>query len=114
MPDGGAPFHVGEFAPARAGSVNAAGVVNDRDDRVDVVFRRVVFQLDGVAGRPVTNVRKVVSPRPDPTLAQPAVDVTFIDDDLRVTDGEGDGGAVTGIGRIRMDSVLDNTHIFQI
>ena len=39
-----------------------------RDDRVDVVFRRVVFQLDGVAGRPVTNVRKVVSPRPDPTL----------------------------------------------
>ena len=81
---------VGEFSRARPGTVNAAGVVNDRDDRVDVVFRRVVFQLDGVAGRPVTNVRKVVSPRPDPTLAQPAVDVTFIDDDLRVTRG-GDG-----------------------
>ena len=85
MPDGGAPFHVGEFAPARAGSVNAAGVVNDRDDRVDVDFRRVVFALDA----PVA-LRKSVRPRADPGLARPAVDTTFLDDGLRVTRG-GDG-----------------------
>ena len=81
---------VGEFARATKGSLNAAGVPNDRDDRVDVDFRRVVFQLDAVAGRPVADVRKVVRPRPDPALARPAVDVTYLDDDLRVTRG-GDG-----------------------
>ena len=76
---------VGEFSPAPRGSLNAAGVVNNRDDRVDVNFRRVVFQLDA----PLT-VRTVVTPKRNPALAHPAVDTVFLDDDLRVTRG-GDG-----------------------
>ena len=35
-----------------------------------------------------------------------SVEVINADEDLRVTDGEGDGGAVTGIGDVRMDVVL--------
>jgi len=76
---------VGDFRPAARGSLNAAGVVNDRDRRVDVEFRRVVFALD----RPLA-ARTVVRPTPDPALARPAVDATFLDDALRVTRG-GDG-----------------------
>ena len=81
---------VGEFSRAPKGTVNAAGVVNDRDDRVDVDFRRVLFQVDEIGGRQLQGVRKVVSPKPNPALARPAVDTTFVDDDLRVTRG-GDG-----------------------
>ena len=76
---------VGEFSPAARGTINAAGVVNDRDDRVDVIFRRVVFALDKPGA-----VQTVVSPKADPTLARPAVDTVFLDDELRVTRG-GDG-----------------------
>ena len=35
-------------------------------------------------------IRTVVAPKSDPTLARPAVDTVFLDDDLRVTRG-GDG-----------------------
>ena len=43
-----------------------------------------------------------------------SVEVINADEDLRVTDGGGECGAVTGIGRVRMDSVLYNTPIFLV
>jgi len=76
---------VGDFDRAARGTLNAAGVVNDRGDRVDVFFRRVVFEIDA----PVA-IRTVVEPKADPTLARPAVDTVYLDGDLRVTRG-GDG-----------------------
>ena len=76
---------VGEFERAARGTLNAAGVVNDRGDRVDVFFRRVVFEIDA----PVA-IKTVVEPKADPTLARPAVDTVYLDGDLRVTRG-GDG-----------------------
>ena len=76
---------VGDFERAARGTLNAAGVVNDRNDRVDVFFRRVVFEIDA----PVA-IRTVVEPKPDPSLARPAVDTVYLDGDLRVTRG-GDG-----------------------
>ena len=76
---------VGDFERASRGTLNAAGVVNDRGDRVDVFFRRVVFEIDA----PVA-IRTVVEPKADPSLARPAVDTVYLDGDLRVTRG-GDG-----------------------
>ena len=76
---------VGDFGRAARGTLNAAGVVNDRGDRVDVFFRRVVFEIDA----PVA-IKTVVEPKADPSLARPAVDTVYLDDSLRVTRG-GDG-----------------------
>ena len=76
---------VGDFDRAARGTLNAAGVVNDRGDRVDVFFRRVVFEIDA----PVA-IKTVVEPKADPALARPAVDTVYLDDSLRVTRG-GDG-----------------------
>ena len=76
---------VGDFERASRGTLNAAGVVNDRGDRVDVFFRRVVFEIDA----PVA-IKTVVEPKADPSLARPAVDTVYLDGDLRVTRG-GDG-----------------------
>ena len=76
---------VGDFDRAARGTLNAAGVVNDRGDRVDVFFRRVVFEIDA----PVA-IKTVVEPKADPALARPAVDTVYLDGDLRVTRG-GDG-----------------------
>ena len=42
------------------------------------------------------------------------MEVINADEDLRVTDGGGEVDAVTGIGRVRMVSVLYNTPIFLI
>ena len=76
---------VGDFGRAARGTLNAAGVVNDRGDRVDVFFRRVLFEIDA----PVA-IKTVVEPKADPSLARPAVDTVYLDDSLRVTRG-GDG-----------------------
>ena len=57
---------VGDFDRAARGTLNAAGVVNDRGDRVDVFFRRVVFEIDA----PVA-IKTVVEPKADPALARP-------------------------------------------
>ena len=76
---------VGDFDRAARGTLNAAGVVNERGDRVDVFFRRVVFEIDA----PVA-IKTVVEPKADPALARPAVDTVYLDDSLRVTRG-GDG-----------------------
>lgn len=81
----GATRVVGEFSAADRGTLNAAGVLNERNDRVDVLFRRVVFEIDAPLA-----IKTVVEPKPDPDLARPAVDTVYLDDDLRVTRG-GDG-----------------------
>jgi len=81
----GATRVVGEFSAADRGTLNAAGVLNERNDRVDVLFRRVVFEIDAPLA-----IKTVVEPKPDPDLAPPAVDTVYLDDDLRVTRG-GDG-----------------------
>ena len=47
------------FAWRVVGSVNAAGVLNSANNRVDVEFRRIVFSLDELFGRPV-RLRKVL------------------------------------------------------
>ena len=80
---------VGDVRPAPAGSLNAAGVRNDRNNRVDVEFRRIVFSLDEVLGRPVA-LRKVLRPNLKAGVEQPANDQTFLSDTARVVRG-GDG-----------------------
>uniref|UniRef100_A0A6U3SEN8 Plastid lipid-associated protein/fibrillin conserved domain-containing protein n=1 Tax=Ditylum brightwellii TaxID=49249 RepID=A0A6U3SEN8_9STRA len=81
---------IGDVRVAPAGSLNAAGVKNDRGNRVDVDFRVLVFVLDEVFGRPV-RFQKILIPRP---LAkgkpQPANDITYLDKTLRIVRG-GDG-----------------------
>ena len=80
---------VGDVRPAPAGSLNAAGTVNDRGNRVDVIFRRITFSLDEVLGRPAS-VRKILVPNQQAGTAQPANDVTYLQADMRITRG-GDG-----------------------
>ena len=79
----------GDVSAAPAGSLNAAGVVNDRGNRIDVNFERITFSLDKVLGRPST-IRKVIVPNQKPGAAQPANDITYLDPSVRVTRG-GDG-----------------------
>ncbi|EJK70481.1 hypothetical protein THAOC_08157, partial [Thalassiosira oceanica] len=66
------------------------GIANDRNNRVAVSFRAIVFSLDEVFGRPVS-IRKVLIPKLDPdAVATPANDVTYLDDQIRIVRG-GDG-----------------------
>ncbi|CAE8628206.1 unnamed protein product [Polarella glacialis] len=80
---------VGSFRAAPLGSLNAAGIANEAGDRLDVNFDRLVFSLDRLLGIS-TDFRRVVSPKPAPGAAQPAVDITYLDESLRITRG-GDG-----------------------
>ena len=74
-----------EMVEGAAHYKRTVGGSGDRGDRVDVFFRRVVFEIDA----PVA-IRTVVEPKADPSLARPAVDTVYLDGDLRVTRG-GDG-----------------------
>jgi hypothetical protein len=69
--------------------LNAAGVVNDFGNRIDVEFQRITFALDEVFGQPST-LRKVLVPNQAAGTAQPANDVTYLDASVRVVRG-GDG-----------------------
>ena len=80
---------VGMVRPAPAGSLNAAGVVNDKGNRIDVDFQRITFALDEVFGLPCT-LRKVLVPKQASGTAQPANDITYLDESVRVVRG-GDG-----------------------
>jgi hypothetical protein len=68
---------VGDVRLARAGTLNAAGTVNDAGNRVDVDFRRITFSLDELLGAPLARVRKVIVPTQDPDAPQPANDITY-------------------------------------
>lgn len=81
---------VGDVSVSPPNSLNAVGISNDRNNRVAVSFRAIVFSLDEVFGRAVS-VRKVLIPKLDPDAgATPANDVTYLDDTVKVVRG-GDG-----------------------
>ena len=81
---------VGDVSVSPPGSLNAVGVPNDRNNRVAVSFRAIVFSLDEVFGRRVS-VRKVLIPKLDPDAgATPANDVTYLDEKVKIVRG-GDG-----------------------
>ena len=71
---------IGDVRRAPLGTLNAAGTVNAAGNRVDVDFRRLVFGLDSVLGRPLDPpLRKVIVPQQKAGVAQPANDVTYLD-----------------------------------
>jgi hypothetical protein len=80
---------IGDVRVAPAGSLNAAGVLNSANNRVDVEFRRIVFSLDELFGRPV-RLRKVLKTALQPGVEPPANDQTFLSANVRVVRG-GDG-----------------------
>ncbi|KOO33111.1 pap fibrillin [Chrysochromulina tobinii] len=71
---------IGDVRVAPAGSAN---------NRVDVEFRRIVFSLDELFGRPV-RLRKVLKTALQPGVEPPANDQTFLSANVRVVRG-GDG-----------------------
>ncbi len=81
----------GRYRVAAAGSLNAAGVANSANNRLDVDFEKLEFSLDELLGVP-SALRKVITPMPDPSAPQTAIDVTWLSGDgsVRVTRG-GDG-----------------------
>lgn len=81
---------VGDVGVAPPGTVNAAGTREDGGNRVTVDFRRITFSLDELLGRQVSGLRKVVVPTNDPAAAQPANDITYLDEQMRVTRGGDD------------------------
>lgn len=79
---------VGTFKPAAMGSLNAAGVKNVVGNRIDVDFKRLVFTVDDLLGLSTGGrLRKVASPQAKPGAPQPAVDITYLDEALRITRG---------------------------
>ena len=83
---------VGTVAPGTKGSVNAAGVTNMDNNRVDIRFEVIVFQIDEVLGTKLgTPIRKTLIPtKKTPESALPANDQTYLDERVRIVRG-GDG-----------------------
>lgn len=83
---------VGTIAPSPKGSLNAVGVVNDMNNRVDVRFDVIVFELDELLGNPLKiPLRKTLVPKPlSEGTAPPANDQTYLDAKVRIVRG-GDG-----------------------
>lgn len=81
---------IGDISVARSGTLNAVGVKNDKGNRVNVDFKCITFELDELLGMPVKPLRKTLVPKLDPNAAQPANDVTYLDEITRVIRG-GDG-----------------------
>lgn len=77
---------VGDVRIAKPGSLNAAGVLNDKGNRVDVNFRIITFQLDEIVGMPVL-IRKAFTPKVNREAAQPANDITYLDKTMRIVRG---------------------------
>lgn len=82
---------VGDVRPTVGRTTNAAGTVSDDGNRIDVDFRRITFELTEAFGREVTGVRKIVVPKQTADAAQPANDVLYLDESMRVTRGGDDG-----------------------
>eukprot|EP00286_Rhodomonas_abbreviata_P004524 CAMPEP_0181334664 /NCGR_PEP_ID=MMETSP1101-20121128/26392_1 /TAXON_ID=46948 /ORGANISM="Rhodomonas abbreviata, Strain Caron Lab Isolate" /LENGTH=355 /DNA_ID=CAMNT_0023444679 /DNA_START=12 /DNA_END=1075 /DNA_ORIENTATION=+ len=80
---------IGDVRIAKLGTLNAAGTVNTAGNRIDVDFRRITFALDELLGRPAS-LRKVIVTKKDPQALQPANDITYLEQGMRVTRG-GDG-----------------------
>jgi hypothetical protein len=68
---------IGDVRVAPAGTVNAAGTVNNAGNRVDVDFRRITFSLEEFLGKPV-QLRKVIVTNKSADAAQPANDITYL------------------------------------
>ena len=100
---------VGDIAIAPKLSTNAVGVINDRNNRIDVNFVAIVFQLDELLGIPLhPPYRKIIIPKQQVQTEdddsssstssrsstrsppQPANDITYLDDSVRIVRG-GDG-----------------------
>eukprot|EP00931_Biecheleriopsis_adriatica_P057000 TRINITY_DN33805_c0_g2_i1.p1 TRINITY_DN33805_c0_g2~~TRINITY_DN33805_c0_g2_i1.p1 ORF type:complete len:366 (+),score=55.20 TRINITY_DN33805_c0_g2_i1:25-1122(+) len=97
---------VGTFTAAPIGSLNAAGVKNEIGNRIDVNFERLVFSVDEIGGISTgSSLRKVASPQREVGAAQPAIDITYLDDSLRITRG-GDSSLFV---LVREDSTGPNT-----
>lgn len=83
---------VGNVAVAPLNSINAVGVVNTDNNRIDVNFGCICFQIDTApfAKKLDPPIRKVIYPKLDAGVAQPANDITYLDDTMRIVRG-GDG-----------------------
>jgi len=87
---------VGDVKNAPIGSINAVGVINDRGNRIDVIFRRIVLTLDTVFGRSLDppKVLAVLIPNQKAGTAQPSNDITYLDNDRGVKIIRGGDGAL--------------------
>jgi hypothetical protein len=87
---------VGRVYPGEKGSFNAVGVENTDNNRVDVEFELIVFQLDKILGITLDEpIRKILIPKKKQTndnegQVLPANDQTYLDDNVRIVRG-GDG-----------------------
>ena len=83
---------VGNIQGSPKGSINEAGVINDKNNRVTVNFEVIAFELDTLLGRPLqTPIRKTLVPKPiKEGTALPANDQTYLDERVRIVRG-GDG-----------------------
>ena len=83
---------VGNIQPSPASSINAAGILNERNNRVIVNFEAIVFELDQVLGRPLAKpIRKTIAPKAtEDGSPLPANDQTYLDESVRIVRG-GDG-----------------------
>lgn len=83
---------VGNIQPSPASSINAAGILNEKNNRVIVNFEAIVFELDQVLGRPLASpIRKTIVPKATQDGSPlPANDQIYLDESVRIVRG-GDG-----------------------
>ncbi|VEU44265.1 unnamed protein product [Pseudo-nitzschia multistriata] len=95
---------VGRVRPSAIGSLNAVGVENNKNNRVDIEFELIIFQVDELLGKALEEpIRRTLVPNKKKTAssdepsratakqsALPANDQTYLDQQMRIVRG-GDG-----------------------
>lgn len=102
---------VANFSAADLGSINRAGIVNEKGNRINVRFQNVIFTLHRLFGLPTFGrIRKVATPRGPAEMSGniPALDVTYLDDEVRVSRG-GDGSLFILLREVSPTPVLSST-----
>lgn len=104
---------VANFSLAEPNQTNRAGVVNTNGNRIAVCFQHVVFTLHRLLALPTFDrIRKVATPRSRAveSVRLPTLDVTYLDDRVRVSRG-GDGSLFVLVREDSPTPVLDEAAV---
>jgi hypothetical protein len=81
---------MGDIQVAALGTLNAAGVINNKNNQVDVKFQAITFQLQELLGIQTNNQKLLTLKADSSTKAQPGNDITYLDQVTHMVHGGND------------------------